>query len=351
MFRKNLFFLFCFISVIVFSQQNQKPVDLKIKEDFSHQWTKTVFPKLWAGFQRETVRSYDSKNKNVGISYVQQKSKKEKTVLTLYVYPLNEVDNHLLRDEFLSYEEALTQNSNSYVHLKPSFGELSDEKLKVNYIYSIFSNSMGKPDFFEGVKYINKQSLLAIYECGGWKFKARVTSDDMTKEQLEELKQKVESYFGILNVATIKPLPIDNAPSIVLSPVVKRDSMMINATVAAAQSKIEWLKKNLDVKEISTGFNDMKIDSEVYAIEKMIEFYKLHKNDWKMTPETEKYFNEMTRIVDNKRTEDHIYEKFHTIINYPEGESRKDSYIQFKIDKDISENTNEIFYKIFYNLD
>jgi len=78
MFRKNLFFLFCFISVIVFSQQNQKPIDLKIKEDFTHQWTKTVFPKLWAGFQRETVRSYDSKNKNVGISYVQQKSKKEK---------------------------------------------------------------------------------------------------------------------------------------------------------------------------------------------------------------------------------------------------------------------------------
>ncbi|MBO6185270.1 MAG: hypothetical protein J6O88_11395 [Chryseobacterium sp.] len=351
MFRKNICFLFCLISAIAFPQKNQKPVDLKVKEDFTHQPTKTVFPKLWTGFQRETVRSHDSKNQNIGVSYVQQKSKKEKTVLTLYVYPLHEIDNHLLRDEFLSYEEALTQNSDAYVHLKPSFGELSDEKLKVNYIYSIFSNSMGKPDFFEGVKYINKQSLLAIYECGGWKFKIRVTSDYMTKEQLEELKQKVENYFGILNVATIKPLPIDNAPNIVLSPVVKRDSMMMKATVAAAQSKIEWLKKNSDRKEISTGFNDMKIDSEVYATEKMVEFYKLHKSDWKMTPETEKYFNEMTRIVDNKRIEDHIYEKSLTIINYPEGESRKDNYIQFKIDKDISENTNEIFYKIFYNLD
>lgn len=351
MFRKNLLFFFCFLSAIFFSQKPQKAVDLKVTDDYKHQWTNTNFPVLWVGFTRETVRSYDSKNQNMGISYIQQKSKKNKTVLSIYIYPQNEIDNHLLRDEFLSYEYALNQNSSPGVDLKPSFGELSNEKFKVNYVYSIFSNSLGQADFFKGVKYVDKQSLLAIYECGGWRFKIRVTSDDMTKEQLQELKQKAETYFEVLNVATIKPLPINDAPDIVLSPVVKRDSMMANATIVAAQSKIEWLKKNLDAKEVSTGFSDMKIDSEVYAIEKMIEFYKLHKNDWEMSPETEKYFTEMTSIVDNNRTKDHIYEKFHSVIDYPEGESKKESYVQFKIDKDISENTNEIFYKIFYKLE
>ncbi|MDF2551583.1 MAG: hypothetical protein K0R77_858 [Chryseobacterium sp.] len=351
MFRKNLLFFFCFLSAIFFSQKTQKAVDLKVTDDYTHQWTKTVFPSLWSGFTRVTVRSYDSKNKNMGISYVQQKSKKNKTVLSIYIYPQNEIDNHLLRDEFLSYEYALNHNSSPGVDLKPSFGELSNEKTKVNYVYSIFSNSLEQPDFFKGVKYVDKQSLLAIYECGGWRFKIRVTSDDMTKDQLGELKQKVETYFDVLNVAAITPLPINDAPDIVLSPVIQRDSMMINATIVAAQSKIEWLKKNSDIKEISTGFNDMKIDSEVYAIEKMVEFYKLHKNDWKMTSETEKYFNEMTTIVDNNKTKDHIYEKFHSVIDYPEGESRKESYVQFKIDKDISENTNENFYKIFYKLE
>ncbi|SMP05974.1 hypothetical protein [Chryseobacterium profundimaris] len=350
MIYRSLLIIIYLFSLPFFSQTNQSK-DLHVSGDYTHLWTKTVFPSLWAGFQRQDVRSYDSKNQNVGISYIQQLSKKKKTVLTIYIYPQKEIDNHNLRDQFLSYDYALNQNSGSAVELKPLFGSLSNDLLKVNYIYSVFSNSMGKADFFSGVKYTDKQSLLAIYECGGWNVKIRVTSDDMTKDQLLELKQKTEAYFNILTIAAIKLFPYKNEPDIVLSPAVQRDSMMTKAMIAAAKSKIEWSKNNLDKKEILTGFNDMKIDSEVYATEKMVEFYKLHKNDWPIQPETEKYFNEMIRIVENKKTKDHIYEKFHYIVDYPEGESQKANYIQFKIDHDISEDTNEYFYKIFYTLE
>jgi hypothetical protein len=110
---------------------------------------------------------------------------------------------------------------------------------------------------------------------------------------------------------------------------------------------LNWLGKNLE-KRALTGFNDMKIESEVYAIEKMLEFYKTHEKDWPMHDDTKKYFTEMLRIADNGRIKDHIYDKYNGLINYEEGFSKKDDYIQFKIDKDISENTNELFYKIFY---
>ncbi|WP_254557676.1 hypothetical protein, partial [Salmonella enterica] len=86
--------------------------------------------------------------------------------------------------------------------------------------------------------------------------------------------------------------------------------MMINSTIAAAQSKIEWLGKNLEKRELLTGFNDMKIESEVYAIEKMLEFYKTHEKDWPMHDDTKKYFTEMLRIADNVRIKDHIYDKY-----------------------------------------
>lgn len=349
--KKNLFFIFCFFSGILFCQQVKKGGELKVIGDYTHQFTKTVFPELWSGFQRKEVHSYDSKNRNVGVSYIQQKSKKEKTVLSLYIYPSRELDNHLLRDEFLSYEHALTQNSNTHIKLKPSFGELANEKYKVSYIYSIFNNALGEPDFFKGVKYTDKHSLLAIYECGGWRFKIRITSDDMTQAQLEELKQKAENYFEVLSIASVKPIPLNDEPNILLSPIVQRDSMMTNATIVAAKSKIDWLKKNLDVREASTGFHDIKIESEIYAIEKMMEFYHIHKTDLKMTTDTEKYFMEMEKIVTNKRTADHIYEKFGSTVIYPNGESQIDSYLQFKIDNNISENSNETFYKIFYKLE
>ncbi len=347
---RSLLIIIYLFSQSFFSQKN-KSKDIQISGDYTHLWTKTVFPSLWSGFQRQDIRSYDSKNQNVGISYIQQLSKRKKTVLTIYIYPQKQIDNHALRDQFLNYDYALNQNSGSAVELKPLFGSLSNDLVKVNYIYSVFSNSMGQADFFNGVKYIDKQSLLAIYECGGWNVKIRVTSDDMTEDQLLELKQKIESYFNILNIASIKPLPYKGEPDILLSPAVQRDSMMTKAIIIAAKSKIEWLKNNLDQREIFTGFNDMKIDSEVYATEKMVEFYKFHKNDWQIKPETEKYFSEMLRIVENKKTKDHIYEKFHYIVDYPEGESQKTNYIQFKIDRDISEDTNEYFYKIFYTLE
>ena len=173
----------------------------------------------------------------------------------------------------------------------------------------------------------------------------------MTDDQLKDLKDKAENYFGVLNVASIKTLPINDVPDILLSTSVKRDSMMINATSEAAKAKINWLAENLEEKEILTGFNDMKIDSEVYSIEKMLEYYKNHEKDWQINTDTKKYFDEMMRIAENGRLKDHIYEKYHGLIDYPEGESKKTDYVQFKIDKNISEDTNEIFYKIFYKLE
>jgi hypothetical protein len=60
----------------------------------------------------------------------------------------------------------------------------------------------------------------------------------MTKDQLAELKDKIENYFELL-ILLKRPLPIEKMPDIILSPVVKRDSMMMNSTIAAAKSKIE----------------------------------------------------------------------------------------------------------------
>lgn len=350
-FKKISLIIFSFYSILFFSQKRKEPVNLKIKGDYTHLPTSATFPVLWSGFQREEILSYDLQNKHIIVSYIQHSNKKSKTIFTLYIYPKKSVDNQRLRDEFSVYETVLNQNSNKGVDLKPMFGSASNDKVKVNYIYSIFDHAMGEPDFFKGVKYTDKKSLLSIYECGGWGFKIRASSDEMTSDQLAELKTKAENYFGLLDIASKKPLPISRTPDIILSPIIKRDSMMINAVVASAYAKIKWLGENSDKKELLTGFNDMNIESEVYAIEKMIEFYKNHEKDWPMHEDTKKYFGEMIKIADNGKIKDYLYEKYNRLIHYDEGETKKDEYLQFKTDKNITENTNEILYKIYYNID
>lgn len=349
--KKFSLIIFAFYSTLFLSQKRKEPANLQIKGDYTHLHTSAVFPLLWSGFQREEIVSYDLQNKHIVVSYVQQKSKKNKTVLTLYIYPKKYVDNQLLRDEFTIYETVLNQNSNKSVDLKPMFGSISNDKVKVNYIYSIFDHAMGERDFFKGVKYTDKKSLLSIYECGGWGFKIRGSSDEMTNDQLSELRTKAETYFGVLDIAAHKPLPISHTPDIILSPVIKRDSMMINAVIAAAESKIKWLGEHADKKELLTGFNDMNIESEVYATNKMIEFYKTHEKEWPMHEDTKKYFGEMIRIADNGKIKDYLYDRYNRLIRYDEGEAKKDEYLQFKTDKNITENTNEILYKIYYKID
>lgn len=346
--EKKIFLTLSLLFATVFAQQRQKPINLLVKEDFPHPSTSVIFPVLWSGFQREAIFSYDQQNKHVAVSYVQQKTKKTKTTITLYLYPQIYIDNQMQRDAFASYEYALNQSSNRGTELQPQFGNLSNDQVKVHYIYSTFDHSMGQADFFKGIKYTEKKSLLSIYECGGWTFKIRISSDDMTKDQLVELKNKIEAYFSILDIASRQPLPIEKVPNTLLSAVVKRDSMMIHATIAAAEAKINWLEENLEKKELLAGFNDMDIRSEVHSIEKMLIFYKAHEKDWPMHDDTKKYFSEMIRIADNGRIKDYIYYKYNGLINYPEGAQKKDDYVQFRIDKDISENVNEIFYKLYY---
>ncbi|KAA0127491.1 hypothetical protein FY557_12785 [Chryseobacterium sp. SN22] len=115
-----------------------------------------------AGISKTTIVSYNAAGTDVGISYIRQSSKKSKTVLTLYIYPKKYIDNQILRDEFYSYGDALNQNSKDNVEIKPSFGTLSGDSLKVSYIYSVFNNTLGERNFFKGIKYVNKNSLLSI---------------------------------------------------------------------------------------------------------------------------------------------------------------------------------------------
>lgn len=99
MFKKNLLIIFSLVFVTVFSQQRTQPVKLAVKGDYTHESTSAIFPELWSGFQREAIYSYDLKNNHLAVGYVQQKTKKNKTTLTIYIYPKKEIDNQLLRNE------------------------------------------------------------------------------------------------------------------------------------------------------------------------------------------------------------------------------------------------------------
>ncbi|WP_146943990.1 hypothetical protein [Chryseobacterium hagamense] len=59
----------------------------------------------------------------------------------------------------------------------------------------------------------------------------------------------------------------------------------------------------------------------------------------------------MIRVARNGKLKDCMYEMYHGLIDYPERELQKADCIQFKADKNITEDANEILYIIFYTTD
>lgn len=343
---KNLWLVFLLLPLQMLFAQGEA-FDINTDDDYTHKLTKTIFPKLWNGYVRAQLKSYDKHQTNVGASYVKQVSKNSRNTITVYVYP-NDADNLDFRNEFLSFQEIIYKNSNGAAEVKPAFGKISDEEVTVNFISTIFKNSVAKPDFFKGVKYIEKNSYLATYECGDMNFKIRISSDEMPDSEMIEMAKRAENYFQPLEIAKIRQLPIENDPDIIISQTAQRDSLMMHATMEAALAKIHWLKKNISEKERKTGFSPMNIDAEVFEIEEMLKYYNGNREKWECTDETKKYFGELSRIVSGNMTKDFLYYKYDGVIDYPEGESRKEFFTDFRIKQDINEPTRELMYVLFY---
>ena len=343
---KLFFLLTFFVSSFFLSQVRKQPLEIKLKTDFTHSFTKTIFPETLLGYKRKYLVSYDEKNYNIGSSY-ELKVGKKLSVISVYIYPA-EVSNENLREQYGAFTVAIDRKSQNKPVLKPEMVQLQSDNAIVNGIMTVFPYQTLEPDFFKGVKTQNNQSLLSVYDAGKWNIKFRVTSEFEDTDRLRALEKSLVEYFKPMAIAESFSLKNSGSPNIVISQTAQRDSLMLKSTIVEAEAKKNWLGENKKDKELMMGLSDFEIDSHVFSLTEKLKFYQENKDKLKETELTKKYFDNLQLIVDNGFLKDYIYKKNFGVVIYQEGESRRVLYNEFLLKHEIPEEVDEMLYKIYF---
>ena len=90
-------FIFIFNSFTLFGQDLITPKIINAKGEYIHRKTLTIFPEIFASYQRKGIYSFDKKKTNIGVVYENQPYK---TTISIYVYPAGNGYEGRLRKEY-----------------------------------------------------------------------------------------------------------------------------------------------------------------------------------------------------------------------------------------------------------
>lgn len=342
---KTYLFLFAILFNLSYSQQRNQPTEIKSKSDFTHK-TGIIFPKEWNGFKRDRLVSYDQGNNNIGVTYY-FKANKNITNISIYIYPA-EVSNENLRDQFLSFKTVVHRNSTNQPDISPEFVKLKSDKVIVKGLKSYFDYNLIVPDFMKGQKEQVNKSFFAVYDCGKWNIKFRISVENGNLDRLKQLESSLISNFDPVKIAEKYPLEDGKNANILVSKTAQRDSLMLKAIIDEAETKKEWLNTNKSIEELSSGISDFEIESHVSSIQQKLKFYNENKDKTKGSDVTKSYFENLNKIVDNGFLKDFIYAQTFGVVIYPEGEKRKTLYADFLRQNNIPDDIIELMYRIYY---
>lgn len=291
----NILILFIFMSNYGYSQIRNSPKKIKFKEVFIHSETKTEFPKSIDDYNLIDAYSFDKRDENIGVTY-----EKEKTKISIYIYPDNSGNEGRLRNEFLSTYKAIFNNDEEVKNLK--ILHHVGEKFTCNGIRGISKNST------------NENSLLTIFECGTWLYKIRITSTELTNQNLIDLETKITNKIEPSRLTGLKLFKLKGAISFHNSAM--KDSTMLVSTMAYTFKKCEWLIKNLDEREKYSGFQDLYIDMHKEALKQFVLFE--HKHKYSSTQETKEYLKSLNKIIGSQFLNEFLMEQYKMILILPE---------------------------------
>lgn len=315
----KILILVLFIGINGYTQIRNSPKQLKFKEIFYHSESKTKFPKIIEKYNLTEVYSFDKKDKNVSVKY-----ENENTQINIYIYPDEVGIEGRLRNSFLSTYNAIFNNDKEIKNLK--IINHKGEKYICNGIRGISKNEN------------NENSLLTMFECGTWMFKIRISSSELSNQDLIELEKEITKKIDPSKLTGLKLFNLRG--DIILSKLAMKDSTLLVSTLGYAYKKFEWLIKNLDENEKYSGFQDLYIDMHKEALKQFVSFEHEHK--FSSSEPTKEYLKKLNQIIDSPFFNEFLMEEYNYILIIPENvilnfegyhKWKKENDFNFELDK------------------
>lgn len=328
--------LFCLLTTLhaANGQVRLQPKKIKVKEDYVHTPTHTLFPNvLFDEYQRQSIYSFDKKNENVGVTY-EKKQNGMRTTFSLYLFPAGDAFEGRLRKGYLESIEPIVKLTKNGLHIMQYAVQHKGEKYVCNGFKCTFKTDIGE------------QSQLTIFESGTWFYKLRVTTNQLDTSQISKLEEKVLQKFDPTQLVDLNRLNekvgfyfsrtfFNDSASI--------DSALLGSAMSSGFKKIEWIMENIDENERATGFPDLYLDLHVEALKVFIGFR--HRIKTTASEHTVRYLNELQAISDAGFLPEFVMEQYDMMLIIPKDTpARYDEYLAWKSENNITVKLNKNFY-------
>jgi len=313
-------------------QERKSPKKIKASGDYIHSETETNFPELFENYKRIDVYSFDKKDKNIGVTYENEKNDK-KTTISIFLYPTEEASEDRLRNEYFNSMQSIANISKNGINSTQKLIRKVGEKYICNGIKAEMKNDK------------NELTQLSLYECGTWFYKIRLTTNELDSIQSENIEKKIIEKFDPTRLSGMKKLKIK--ANVYFAKAAFRDSIMLGSAMGSAFKKINWAMENIKENERGSGFPDLYIDMHIESIKELLKFQEKYK--YKKTQPTIEYLEELNSIVESGFVNEFLMEQYNMLLIVPDDRVLNfKAYEKWKENKKFVIDLNKKYYVVSY---
>ena len=315
----------------VHAQFRTTPKKIRTKGAFTYAESDLTFPVAINEFERVSIYSYDKKDENMSASYNYNKGG-AKTTVTVYVYP-RDYEGSLIgfRDAYMNDLKAIATSLNMGLDAEQYYVNYEQDGYKVN-------------GFMAQIQVDNKKNTqLALYECGRWFFKIRVTSNMLNMDSMEAL--------NTMFVQQIKPTSLVQKTGASLStlvhvaPACVKDSLLELCVLAMAIENVEWAEQHIDSVERLAGFPSLYLDMYVQGFKKLVEVADEHPEIKTNNEFAIEYLKKLRMLDENGFLDEFVLENYNMVMIIPEGRTFEfEAYRKWEEENKIDFRVNNTYY-------
>jgi hypothetical protein len=330
--QKIVAFVIFFISLSCHAQQLTKPKQIRFKEGYQHKSSNTLFPKILGdGYELTKVRAFDKKENNVGATY--DKASEPQGALTVYIYPAGDGTEDRLRSEYLNSMQEVANLTPAGLAAKQYPIKFSGNNFDCNGFKAAFKPASG------GI------SSLAVYECGTWFFKYRLTSEEKDSLAYAKLEDMVLRAFDPSLLTEQKPL--NEKSDVFFAKGAFQDSILLGSAMGSAFKKIEWVMENIPARERASGFPGHYLEMQLAALKEFVAFDK--KYGYKKTEYTQQYLRQINSLIETGFLDEFVMDEFSMVMIVPENHVFDfEEYKKWRRENEIIVDLNKLFYVIAF---
>ena len=327
--RYYLVYLLTFFGAYAFGQESISPKLTKSKGDFTHNATGTIFQEQLESYPRKSIYSFTKQDDDIEVTY----ESPEKTSLTIKIYPAGDGIEGRLRNEYIKTLQTISDAANKRI----GFDQGPIRKVGTKYICNGFQA-------VSNLKIKDKVVRLALYECGAWFLRIKITSNDLDSIGIQALEEKVLNRYDPTKFTELKPLNLKS--DFIVAPALGKDRARAKYVIKSGLKKLEWANKNVPENERVSGFPDLYLNMHIEAYK---EFAECKDENYTSDNDIAKFISDINKVIKANYLPEFLMKQNHMLMIVPDDiKFDFDGFTRWQQECKITMDMHKLYYLIVY---